>query len=208
MEENVNPVIQSTRRTVRFVARRMSFLKDKLKDWCYQASIQKNMKRLRGTIKRTPHYCDNNNFPTIIGESSEPRKRKKQNSDSYSRSSRRRSFRRRSWWFRSKARTYKSGQRTGPTRASSQGSRRAHTRANECFKDCNCWTCGAKDHISPDCPQKHSELCKFEATNDILDAVYYDDLVPIYQFEDIPSDESICEEEIETNWDGSSTESE
>ncbi|KAK4381155.1 movement protein [Sesamum angolense] len=31
------------------VARRMSFLKDKLKDWCYQASIQKNMKRLRGT---------------------------------------------------------------------------------------------------------------------------------------------------------------
>ncbi|KAL0458255.1 UNVERIFIED_CONTAM: movement protein [Sesamum latifolium] len=30
------------------VARRMSFLKDKLKDWCYQASIQKNMKRLRG----------------------------------------------------------------------------------------------------------------------------------------------------------------
>ncbi|KAK4381541.1 movement protein [Sesamum angolense] len=29
------------------VARRMSFLKDKLKDWCYQASIQKNMKRLR-----------------------------------------------------------------------------------------------------------------------------------------------------------------
>ncbi|KAL0431110.1 UNVERIFIED_CONTAM: movement protein [Sesamum radiatum] len=32
------------------VARRMSFLKDKLKDWCYQASIQKNMKRLRGTI--------------------------------------------------------------------------------------------------------------------------------------------------------------
>ncbi|KAL0400097.1 UNVERIFIED_CONTAM: movement protein [Sesamum radiatum] len=32
------------------VARRMSFLKDKLKDWCYQASIQKNMKRLRGKL--------------------------------------------------------------------------------------------------------------------------------------------------------------
>ncbi|KAL0285629.1 UNVERIFIED_CONTAM: hypothetical protein Sradi_7169300 [Sesamum radiatum] len=65
------------------VARRMSFLKDKLKDWCNQASIQKNMKRLRGTIKRTPLCCDNNDFPTIIGESSEPRKRKKQNNDSY-----------------------------------------------------------------------------------------------------------------------------
>ncbi|KAL0395296.1 UNVERIFIED_CONTAM: hypothetical protein Slati_4495800 [Sesamum latifolium] len=59
------------------VARRMSFLKDKLKDWCYQASIQKNMKKLRGTIKRTPLCCDNNDFPTIIGESSESRKRKK-----------------------------------------------------------------------------------------------------------------------------------
>ncbi|KAL2237487.1 UNVERIFIED_CONTAM: hypothetical protein Sindi_0940400 [Sesamum indicum] len=30
------------------MARRMSFLKDMLKDWCYQASIQKNMKRKRG----------------------------------------------------------------------------------------------------------------------------------------------------------------
>ncbi|KAL0447898.1 UNVERIFIED_CONTAM: hypothetical protein Slati_1917700 [Sesamum latifolium] len=58
------------------VARRMSFLKDKLKDWCYQASIQKNMKRLRGMIKRTPLCCDNNDFSTIIRESSEPRKRK------------------------------------------------------------------------------------------------------------------------------------
>ncbi|KAL0406270.1 UNVERIFIED_CONTAM: hypothetical protein Slati_3940900 [Sesamum latifolium] len=69
------------------VARRMSFLKDKLKDWCYQVSIQKNMKRLRGTIKRTPLCCDNNDFLTIIGESSEPRKRQKQNNDSYPRSS-------------------------------------------------------------------------------------------------------------------------
>ncbi|KAL0431467.1 UNVERIFIED_CONTAM: hypothetical protein Sradi_0772700 [Sesamum radiatum] len=111
------------------------FLKDKLKDWCYQASIQKNMKRLRG---RTPT---------------------------------RRTF------------------------------RRAHTRANESFKDCNCWTCGAKGHISPDCPQKRGELCKFEATKDILDIVYYGDLVPIYQFEDIPSDESVYEEEIETEID-------
>ncbi|KAL0451305.1 UNVERIFIED_CONTAM: hypothetical protein Slati_1108600 [Sesamum latifolium] len=185
------------------VARRMSFLKDKLKDWCYQASIQKTMKRLRGTIKRTPLCCDNNDFPTIIEESSEPRKRKKQNSDSYPRSSRRTSFMGRSWWSKSTASTYKTGYRTGPTKASSYGSRRtdarstgriptrrtfrqAHTRANESFKDCNYWTCGAKRHISPDCPQKCGELLKFEATNNILDAVYYGDLVPIYQFEDIP----------------------
>ncbi|KAL0303179.1 UNVERIFIED_CONTAM: hypothetical protein Sradi_6186000 [Sesamum radiatum] len=188
------------------VARRMSFLKDKLKDWCYQASIQKNMKRLRG-------------------ESNEPRKRKKQNNDSYPRSSRRTSFRRKSWWSKYKARIYKSGQRTRPTRASSQGSRRtdtrstgrtptkrtfrrAHTRANESFKDCNCWICGAKGKISPDCRQKRVELRKFEAKYDILDAVYYGDLVPIYQFEDIPSDESVYEEKIETDSDGSSTESE
>ncbi|KAL0437682.1 UNVERIFIED_CONTAM: hypothetical protein Sradi_0476100 [Sesamum radiatum] len=59
------------------VARKMSFLKDKLKDWFYQASIQKNMKRLRGMIKQTPLCCDNNDFPTIIGESSELRKKKK-----------------------------------------------------------------------------------------------------------------------------------
>ncbi|KAL0396536.1 UNVERIFIED_CONTAM: movement protein [Sesamum calycinum] len=107
----------------------MSFLKDKLKDWCYQASIQKNMKRLRGTIKRTPLCCDNNDFPTIIGESGEPRKRRKQSNDSYSRNSRRTPFRRRSWWSKTKARTYKSGQMSGTTRASSQGSRRTDTRS-------------------------------------------------------------------------------
>ncbi|KAL2230681.1 UNVERIFIED_CONTAM: movement protein [Sesamum indicum] len=167
------------------VAQRMSFLKDKLKDWCYQASIQKNMKRLRG-VPEEPFLAE-----IMV--------------------------------VQVQARIYKSGQRIGPTRVSSQGSRRtearstgrtptrrtfrrAHTRANESFKDCNCWTCGAKGHISPDCPQKRGELRKFEATNDILNAVYYGDLVPIYQFEDLPSDESIYEEEIETDSDGSSTE--
>ncbi|KAL2226345.1 UNVERIFIED_CONTAM: movement protein [Sesamum indicum] len=205
------------------VAQRMSFLKDKLKDWCYQASIQKNMKRLRGNIKRTPLCHNNNDFPTNIEESSEPRKRRKQNSDSYPKSSRRTFSRRRSWWSKSKARIYKSEQRIGPTRVSSQGSRRTdarftgrtptrrtfrrvHTQANESFKYYNCWTCGTKGHISPNCPQKHGELRKFEATDDILDAVCYSDLVPIYQFKDLPSGESVYEEEIETDSDGSSTE--
>ncbi|KAL0463176.1 UNVERIFIED_CONTAM: putative enzymatic polyprotein [Sesamum latifolium] len=47
MEGNVDPVIVPEGQ-LDSVARRMSFLKNKLKDWCYQASIQKNMKRLRG----------------------------------------------------------------------------------------------------------------------------------------------------------------
>ncbi|KAL0303050.1 UNVERIFIED_CONTAM: hypothetical protein Sradi_6173100 [Sesamum radiatum] len=37
---------------------------------------------------------------------------------------------------------------------------------------------------------------------------YYGDLVPIYQLKDIPSDKSVYEEEIKTDSDGSSTESE
>ncbi|KAL0423687.1 UNVERIFIED_CONTAM: hypothetical protein Sradi_0903500 [Sesamum radiatum] len=179
------------------------------------------MKKLRGTIKRTPLYCDNNDFPTIIGESvSQERGRSKvvtptlgvleePLSEDHSGPNH-------------KARTYKSGQRSRPTRASSQGSRRTdtrstgrtptrrtfkwtHTRANESFKNCNCWICGARGHIAPDCLQKHGKLRKFEATNDILDAVYYGDLLPIYQSEDLPSDESVYEEEIETDSDGSST---
>ncbi|KAL2228675.1 UNVERIFIED_CONTAM: hypothetical protein Sindi_1847200, partial [Sesamum indicum] len=82
--------------------------------------------------------------------------------------------------------------------------RRVHTRANEGFKDCNCWTYGAKGHISLDCQQKCGELRKFEATDDILDAVYYGDLVPIYRFEELPSDENVYEGEIQTDSDGSS----
>ncbi|KAL0433101.1 UNVERIFIED_CONTAM: hypothetical protein Slati_2644400 [Sesamum latifolium] len=31
--------------------------------------------------------------------------------------------------------------------------------------------------------RRNGELRKFEATNDIIDAVYYGDLVPVYQFE-------------------------
>ena len=215
--------------TIDSVARRMSFLKDKLREWCQQASHQKNMKRLRGKIKRTPLCCDNNDFPTIIGESGEYRKARKKSKSSYNRSFRRPPFRRRrTWWSKNKARSYKSGQRMGTTRSSSQGStssgarttggtssrrtfRRAHTRANESFKDCNCWKCGARGHISPDCPQNRGEIRKYEATEDILDAVYQGKLVPVYQFEDIPSDESVYEEELrsdsDSNSDGSSTES-
>ncbi|KAK4391366.1 hypothetical protein Sango_1914400 [Sesamum angolense] len=66
----------------------------------------------------------------------------------------------------------------------------------------------SKRSYSPRLPQKCGELRKIEATNDILDAVYYGDLVPIYQFEDLPSDESVYEEETETDSDGSSTEKE
>ena len=209
------------------VARRMSFTKEKIGEWCQQAKAQKNMKQLRRTIKRTPLCCDNNDFPTIIGESREIRKRKK-NRNSF-RNFRKPPFqRRRPWWTKNKARSYKSGQRSGATRSSSQGStnsgtrstgrtnsrrtfRRAHTRANESFKDCNCWKCGAKGHISPDCPQNRGEIRKFEATDDILDAVYYGNLIPVHQFEEIPSDESIYEEELKSDSnsssDGSSTES-
>ena len=71
-----------------------------------------------------------------------------------------------------------------------------HTRANESFKDCNCWTCGARGHISTNCPENEKRgIRSFEPTPDIEEAVYYQDLVQVYQFEDIPSDESIYEEE-------------
>ncbi|KAL2243552.1 UNVERIFIED_CONTAM: hypothetical protein Sindi_0473200, partial [Sesamum indicum] len=172
-------------------------------------------------LRKDMQSMEENADSLIQRESSKPRKRRKQNSDSYPKSSRRTFSRLRSWWSKSKARTYKSEQRTGPTRASSQGSRRtdarstrrtptrrafrrAHTRTNGIFKDCNYWTCGLKGHISLDYPQKCG-LRKFEAADDILDAVYYDELVPIYQFEDLPSDESVYEAEIETASDGSST---
>ncbi|KAL2243620.1 UNVERIFIED_CONTAM: hypothetical protein Sindi_0480000, partial [Sesamum indicum] len=155
-------------------------------------------------------------------ESSKPRKRRKQNSDSYPRSSKRTFSRLRSWWSKSKARTYKSGQRTGPTRASSQGSRRIDARSTGKNPYKKSFQTGpypkpmefSKTAITGLAEQKdiyllttrrNVELRKFEAADDILDAVYYDELVPIYQFEDLLSDESVYEEEIETDSDGSST---
>ncbi|KAL0361349.1 UNVERIFIED_CONTAM: movement protein, partial [Sesamum radiatum] len=130
----------------------MSFLKDKLKDWCYQASIQKNMKRLRGVPDEPLSGEDHGGLnlrpePINLDRGQDQQGSRRADTRSTGRTPTKRTF------------------------------RRAHTRANESFKDCNCWTCGAKGHISPDCPQKRGELRKFEATNDILDAVYYGDLV-------------------------------
>ncbi|KAK4395826.1 putative enzymatic polyprotein [Sesamum angolense] len=62
---------------------------------------------------------------------------------------------------RSKKNPYEKNFQTGPTRA------------NEVSKTDAMLTCGARGHIAPDCPQKRGEIRKFEATNDILDAVYY-----------------------------------
>lgn len=190
------------------VGRRMSFVKQKLAEWCGQAILQKNYKRLKRMNKYSPLDCTANDLPTIIGgESQRPRKNKKHRVHPYAKEefSRKRSWKPRSRWTRQKARFYKSGQRRGPSRdRTSQSSssrtparktfRRAHTRANESFKDCNCWTCGARGHISIDCPEKRG-VKSFEGAPDIEEAVYYQDLVQVYQFEDIPSDESIYEEE-------------
>ncbi|KAL0311271.1 UNVERIFIED_CONTAM: hypothetical protein Sangu_2421800 [Sesamum angustifolium] len=151
MEGNVNPSIQSTGRTDGFSSKENVFPQRQVEGLVLSSIHPEKHERLRGTIKQTLICCDNNDFPTIIGESSEPRKRKKQSNDSYPRNSRITPFRRKSWWSKSKVRIYKSGQRSGPTRVSLQGSirskgrtpmtrtfRRAHTRANESFKDCNC----------------------------------------------------------------------
>ncbi|KAL2231153.1 UNVERIFIED_CONTAM: hypothetical protein Sindi_1709700 [Sesamum indicum] len=140
------------------VPRRMSFLKDKLKDWCYQASIQKKKKRLRGVLEEP--------FPD--------------------------------------------GDHGGPNPSEELQEELSDGPILEPMKVSKTTIAGLVEQkdISPDCPHKRGEAKIFEATDDILDAVYYGDLVPIYQFEDLPSNESIYEEEIETDSDGSSTESE
>ncbi|KAL2248169.1 UNVERIFIED_CONTAM: hypothetical protein Sindi_2669200 [Sesamum indicum] len=215
------------------VAQRMSFLKDKLKDRCYQASIQKNMKRLRGKIKRTPLCCDNNDFSTIIKESSEPRKRRKKKIVTPT--------------LGVLEEPFPYGDHGGPSPKlehinldKEQDLQKFHPKdldeqmqdpleeplheelPNEAIpepmkvsktaiagfaKQKNKYSRCSLNQL-PDCPQKRGELRKFEARHDILDAVYYGDLVPIYQFEDLPSDESVYEEKIETDLDGSSIESE
>lgn len=72
---------------------------------------------------------------------------------------------------------------------------------------CNCWTCGAKGHISTDCPDNQRRgIRQFEATPEFEDAVYYQDLVQ----GDLnpPSDESIYEEEEIDSENGSESSSE
>ncbi|KAL8462292.1 hypothetical protein ACS0TY_033370 [Phlomoides rotata] len=117
----------------------MSFVKDKLREWCQQAAAQKNVKRLRGTLKRTPICCKDNDFPTIIGESNRYKGRKEYKYSSKKEGSRRRSsFRKKAWWSKSKAKDYKSGKRIGPTKSSSQGQRwqklRGRTSTRQTFR--------------------------------------------------------------------------
>ncbi|KAL2248436.1 UNVERIFIED_CONTAM: hypothetical protein Sindi_2695900 [Sesamum indicum] len=147
------------------VARKISFLKDKLKDWCYQASIQKNMKRLRVPEELFPDgdHGGPNPKPEHINLDREQNQQGLHPKDP-------------------------DEQMQDPLEEPLQEelSDESIPEPNKSFKNCNCWTCGAKGHISPDCPQKRGELRNFEATDDILDAVYNGDFVPIYRFEDLP----------------------
>ncbi|KAL2229599.1 UNVERIFIED_CONTAM: hypothetical protein Sindi_1939600 [Sesamum indicum] len=73
--------------------------------------------------------------------------------------------------------------------------RPAYTKANESFKDCNTGPI-EKKVISRQTASRNIVNCKFELMDDIQDVVYYGDLVPIYRFRNLPSDESVYEEEI------------
>lgn len=102
------------------VARRISFVKMKLGEWCGQTTLQKNYKKQRSMNKCTYLDCSNNDLPTIAGGVPQRHKKsKKYRSHPYARSggSITYSWRPRTIWSRQKARSYKIGQRSGPTRS-------------------------------------------------------------------------------------------
>ncbi|KAL0420777.1 UNVERIFIED_CONTAM: movement protein [Sesamum latifolium] len=152
------------------VARRMSFLKDKLKDWCYQASIQKNMKRLRGEGHGGPNPRPE---PTNLDRGSDQQGLHPKDLDEQ----------------------IPDPQDEPLLEELSDGP------IPELMRVSKIAIAGpAEQRVTYlQTARRNGELCKFKATNDILDAVYYGDLVPVYQFEDILSDKSVYEEEIETD---------
>lgn len=188
-------------RTSDTVGRRMSFTHKKLSKWYIQATAQGNLKKLRRINKLAPLNCENVVLETEIGTEPSQGRKKTRFQPYEKRGGRRKSFRRppQTRWSRQKARSYKSGQRSGPAKggySAKKTFRRAQARTNESFKDCNCWTCGAKGHISIDCPDnKRKGIKKFESTPDIEEAIYRQKLVPVFQFEEIFFDESIFEQE-------------
>ncbi|XP_073143088.1 uncharacterized protein [Henckelia pumila] len=96
------------------LARRASFLKGKLAEWCHMAVLQKNYKKIRGINKHTPLCCRENDLPTIIGNKSQGFKRKKFRNNPYNKRMKS-SWKPRTFWSKQKVKGYRSGRRSGPT---------------------------------------------------------------------------------------------
>ena len=175
------------------LGRRISFLKEKLSEWCHQAYLIKKAK----TNRKYNVLCyRGNDLITIIGDLKKPyeQKKKKFNKRFYRRYGRKRYFIiRKPNYFRKHWNT----------------NRRTIYRNNpKRVKECRCYACNQIRHYANECPNKFNKK-KIEIDLDIENMIKQEEFIKVNKLEDLNDlhlDEDIYETDSETEMSSSDEE--
>ena len=185
------------------LGRRISFLKERLSEWCHQAYLIKKAKMIR---KENVLCCRGNNLITVIGDLKKPYvpKQKKIKNRFPNRLPFRRPnrfpnrFGRRRFFVRRRPGYFRRNWNNNPI------TRRTIYRKNpKQAKECRCYACNEIGHYANECPNKFNKK-KIEIDEDIEKMIDQEDIIQVRKLEDLDdlqSGDSVYETDSETDYD-------
>lgn len=157
------------------LGRRITFVRDKLSEWCADAILAKTTKGLR---KRISLCCSNPKMPIMIGCDS-----------TYYYGKIKRKYKKRSQY---KKRYFKKRKTRYYKKKGFQNTYKPTYKRKQKTKECRCYICKEIGHYANTCPKKFDKNIKiFEIDEDVEKMINDGEFIQINSFQNIDSDESI-----------------
>ena len=174
------------------LGRRISFLKEKLSEWCHQAYLIKKAKMIR---KKNVLCCKGNNLITVIGNLKKPYipKRKKLNKKLPNRFPYRFGFRQKRFFIKKRPGYFRRNWNSPIRRKTIYKKNPKQT------KEYRFYACNQIGHYANECPNKFNKK-KIELDNDIEKMIEQEEFIQVRRLEDLNdlhSEESIYETDSE-----------